>query len=345
MKVLVTGGCGFLGSHICEYYKNKGWEVTSLDNMTKHELMRTGYSVHGARTFNWDFLKSLGVEMVKGDIRNIDDVVSASKDCDFIAHTAAQPAMTISVEDPRLDFEVNVKGTFNILEAARKFDLPIVSCATGHVYGPRRINASITEKETRYVREPMGVNEEEPILQGELTPLHASKRAAEIYLQTYIDSYNLKAASFRLTGIYGPRQFGGEDHGWVANFAIRLLTGRPMKIFGNGKQTRDIVYAQDVADAFHAFYEKKVPGIYNIGGGEKTMISLVECIKILEEMNNLKADVEFGPDRFGDLRYFVCDIAKAQKNLGWNPKTLPKEGIGKLCEWIKQNNNIFKEEQ
>jgi CDP-paratose 2-epimerase len=342
MKVLVTGGCGFLGSHICKFYRDMGWDVVSLDNMTKHELMRTGYSVSGARDFNWNLLKKMGVELVKEDIIHADIVNNLAKDCDFIAHTAAQPAMTISEEDPRLDINSNVIGTFNVLEAARKFDLPVVSCATGHVYGPERINNSITPKDNRYIRDPVGIDESEPLLQGIKTPLHASKRSAEIYVQTYIDTYKLKAASFRLSGIYGPNQFGGEDHGWVANFAIRTLINKPLRVLGNGKQTRDILYATDVAHAFHAFYEKQVSGIYNVGGGEKTVISLLECIDLIEKITGVKPKVEFGPDRFGDLRYFVCDISKVRKNLGWEPKIFPEEGVTKLCNWIKENVSLFR---
>jgi CDP-paratose 2-epimerase len=134
MKILVTGGCGFLGSHVCEYYKKKGAEVIAFDNLTKHELMRTGYDVEGARFYNWNFLKELGVTLIKGDIRNKDSVFEVAKDCDYIIHTAAQPAMTISIEQPELDITTNVIGTFNLLEAARKYKIPIVYCSTIHVY-------------------------------------------------------------------------------------------------------------------------------------------------------------------------------------------------------------------
>jgi CDP-paratose 2-epimerase len=340
--VLVTGGCGFLGSHICEYYKNKGAEVVSIDNMTKHELMRTGYAADSARMHNWNFLEKLGVKMIKGDIRKKEDLINAAKDCDFIAHTAAQPAMTISVENPELDIMTNVVGTFNVLEAARKYNLPVVSCGTGHIYGPKLINESIKEEKTRYTRKPLGISEDLPTLQGELTPLHASKRSAEIYVQTYASCYGLKTASFRLTGIYGTRQFGGEDHGWVANFAIRAIMGKPIRILGNGKQTRDIIYASDVAAAFDAFYKKQKSGIYNIGGGPKTMISLLECVDLIEKILGKKPEVEFGPERFGDLKYYVCDITKAKKEMGWEPKIMPEQGVKMLVEWIQTNKNLFK---
>ena len=340
MKVLVTGGCGFLGSHVCEYYIQKGAEVVAYDNMTKHELQRTGLATEEARDFNRKLLKGMGVNVVKADVRNMEELLDHSSGCDYIIHTAAQPAMTISWEDPRLDIETNVVGTFNVLEAARKHDIPVASCATIHVYG-NKINESLTEGPGRYVREPEVIDEDYVILQGSLSPLHGSKAAGDIYHRVYIDTYNLKAASFRLTGIYGTRQFGGEDHGWVANFSIRSVLKWPLTIFGTGKQVRDIIYATDVCEAFDAFYRKRQPGVYNIGGGPKTAISLLECIDIIAEINGEKPEVKFAPDRYADLRYFICDISKAKKELDWEPRVLPKDGIGYLINWIKENRNIL----
>ena len=135
MKVFVTGGCGFLGSHVCEFYIKKGADVIAYDNMTKHELKRIGLATESARDFNWNFLKRLGVKLVKADIRNYEELLDHVNGCDYIIHTAAQPAMTISWEDPRLDITTNIMGTFNVLEAARKLQIPVVSCATVHVYG------------------------------------------------------------------------------------------------------------------------------------------------------------------------------------------------------------------
>ncbi len=341
MKVLVTGGCGFLGSHACEYFINEGWQVVSYDNMTKHELDRTGFAVEDARDHNWDYLKSIGVQMVKADIRNKQELMDYTSGCDYIIHTAAQPAMTISWEDPELDITTNVLGTFNVLECARLLKIPVVSCATIHVYG-NRINETLTEGPTRYQREPAGIDEGHQTLEGILTPLHASKFAGDVYVRTYINTYNLEAASFRLTGIYGTRQFGGEDHGWVANFAIRAITKRPITIFGTGKQVRDIVYATDVCRAFDAFYRTRKGGVYNIGGGIDTSLSLLECIDMLTDILGQRPEVRFAPDRHGDLRYFVCDIKKAKDSLGWSPQVMPKEGIKRLTDWIRDNIGIFK---
>lgn len=339
-KILVTGGCGFLGSHVCEFYAKKGDEVISFDNLTKHELERTGFATEKARDYNWNYLKNLGVEMIKGDIRNFEELMNSAKVCDYIIHTAAQPAMTISWEDPQLDFSSNMAGTFNVLEAARNLKIPVASCATIHVYG-NKINESLKEDDKRYIREPEAIDELHPTLEGIITPLHASKAASDIYVKAYIDTYHLEAASFRLTGIYGTRQFGGEDHGWVANFSIRSFLDWPITIFGTGKQVRDIIYATDVCEAFDAFFKTRKSGIYNIGGGAKTAISLLECIDILEEINGKRPDVKFAPDRHGDLRYFICDINKAKKELGWSPKVMPRDGIKKLLAWIKENKDIF----
>ncbi|MDD2773589.1 MAG: NAD-dependent epimerase/dehydratase family protein [Elusimicrobiales bacterium] len=340
MKVLVTGGCGFLGSHVCEFYARKGASVISYDNMTKHELARTGFAAAAARNYNWNYLKKLGVKLVKADVRNFKALADYSSGCDYIIHTAAQPAMTISWEDPVLDATTNVMGTFNVLEAARRHKIPVAACATIHIYG-NKINEELREAKTRYVRKPAAIDEKYEILQGMLSPLHASKAAGDIYMRTYIDTYKTQAASFRLTGIYGTRQFGGEDHGWVANFAIRSVFGWPLTMFGTGKQVRDIVYAADVCEAFHAFYRTRASGVYNIGGGVKTMISLLDCVDILEELNGARPEVKFAADRYGDLRYFVCDTDKAKKQLGWTPKIMPEEGIRRLLEWIKANKQAF----
>ncbi|MBU0482272.1 MAG: NAD-dependent epimerase/dehydratase family protein [Proteobacteria bacterium] len=340
MKVLVTGGCGFIGSHVCEFYRNIGWDVVSIDNMTKYELEKTGYDAEKARNFNWNFLEDMGVKNVKADIRNIDEVLNASSGCDYIVHTAAQPAMTLSTADPYLDLTCNVVGTYNVLEAARNHNIPIVSCASIHVYGTD-INSTLSEAETRYIRNPASIDETATVLTGNLTPLHASKFSAECYVRTFIDTYKVKAASFRLTGLYGTRQFGGEDHGWVANFSIRALANRPITIFNTGKQVRDILYATDLCKAFHAFYEKQVPGIYNIGGGEKTAISLIECLSYLEELLGREIEYHFGGERWGDLYYWISDCHKAEKLLGWKAETKPHEGIKMLVEWINDNMDIF----
>ena len=340
MKVLVTGGCGFLGSHICEAFRQRGWEVVSYDNMTKSELLRTGYQTEAARDHNWNVLEGLGVELVVADIRNLEELLDFASGCDYICHTAAQPAVTISMEDPLLDLSTNVVGTVHVLEAARRHDIPVASCATVHVYG-NWVNDELSETDTRYTREPAAIPENAPTMEGYLTPLHASKASGEHYVRVYAQTYGLRAASFRLTGIYGPRQLGGEDHGWVANFSIRHVIGWPITIFGSGKQVRDILYATDVADAFVAYFERGEAGIYNVGGGPEHAISLLECLRLIDATTGAKSDVRFEESRFGDLKYFVCDIERARSKLGWSPQVPPAEGVPRLLRWVEENRDLF----
>lgn len=344
MKVLVTGGCGFLGSHVCENFRKEGWEVVAYDNMTKYELGRTGYGTDKTRDFNWDELKGLGCEMIKADVCDEQALKDHSSGCDYIVHTAAQPAMTISWEDPRLDFNTNVLGTFNVLDAARHHKIPVVNTSSIHVYG-NHINDTLKEGATAYERNPVAIPEDEATMVGQISPLHASKMAAEHYARTFTDMLNTKAASFRFTGIYGPRQFGGEDHGWVANFAIRSAFGWPCRIFGTGKQTRDIIYGSDGAQAFIDWFKKPEPGVYNIGGGPENKISLVECIHMIGEILGRKPEIEYHEERPGDMRYFICDISKATKNFGFKPAISPRKGVEMLLEWIEQNKAVFEVKQ
>lgn len=343
MKVLVTGGCGFLGYHVCTLFRSKGAKVIAYDNLAKHEFARIPYMRAAARDYNLRQLLNAGVEIAQEDIRDRETLIRIASECDYLCHTAAQPAMTIACEDPQLDFSTNAQGTFHVLEAARSAKIPVAICSSIHTFGPDGINSTLTANETRYLRTPAALSEDEPLLQGAVTPLHASKRCNEIYVQSFIDTYQMHAACFRLTGIYGPNQFGGEDHGWVANFAIRTILGLPLTIFGTGKQLRDILYATDAAQAFEAFYDRQKPGIYNIGGGEPAMISLRESIALIEELTAQRAEVRFAEGRFGDLHYFVTDHGRFSRATGWQPKIRPREGVAKLVEWVRQNPELFVE--
>ena len=340
MKVLVTGGCGFLGSHVCELFRKEGWEVVSYDSMTKYELQRTGYGTDRTRNFNWDYLKELGCHMVKEDVCNEQALKDHSSGCDYLVHTAAQPAMTISWEDPRLDFNTNVLGTFNVLDAARKHKIPVVNTSSIHVYG-NKINDTLTEGATSYNRDPVAISEDHEVMVGQLAPLHASKMAGEHYVRTFTDLLDTPAATFRFTGIYGPRQFGGEDHGWVANFTIRSVFGLPLRVFGTGKQARDIIYAADGARAFLDYFRNPVPGVYNIGGGPDFKISLLECIEMIGDILGRKPEIEMHAERPGDMRYFVCDISRARKNFNFSPRTSPRDGVEQLLRWVEKNRDVF----
>jgi CDP-paratose 2-epimerase len=340
VRVLVTGGCGFLGSHVCELFRVRGDEVVALDNMTKLELARTGYEAEAARDHNRKLLEAMGVRLLREDVRDLEAVLDAASGCGFIAHTAAQPALTIGLEEPLLDLSTNVVGTVHALEAARRHRIPLASCATIHVYG-NWLNDELREDATRYRHERGAIGEEAPTMQGHLTPLHASKASAEHYVRVYACAYGLRAASFRLTGIYGPRQLGGEDHGWVANFAIRNAIGWPITIFGTGKQVRDILFARDAAQAFADFCARGEAGVYNVGGGPEHAISLVECLRLIEAASGRPSQLRFEPGRFGDLRWFVCDVRRAREGFGWRPRVRPDEGVREIVAWVERNRELF----
>lgn len=350
MKVLVTGGAGFLGSHVCEYYRSRGDQVVAYDNLTKHELSRTGYDAEGARDYMVNFLMDIGVVLVKADVRDLEVLLDKAKGCDYIVHCAAQPAMTIALEKPGFDASVNVVGAINVLEVARQMNIPIVNCSTIHIYGSG-INRTLVDRKSTLLSHLGAISETQPILTGQLTPLHASKRAAEIYTQTYADSYGVNAATFRLTGIFGSRQFGGEDHGWVANFAIRTILGLPIRVMDaqvsgkavNGrKQVRDIIYVTDAVDAIAKYYDNGgTPGIYNICGGFDTVTSLGDCLDILTDISGKKQKIEAAPTRLGDLYYFVGSYAKAKRSFGWEPKWDVEDGLKELVVWVQENISLF----
>jgi len=342
MRVLVTGGCGFLGSHVCESFKTRGWDVVAYDNMTKFETSRISFGdQERIRNYNQDYLESLGIPIVKADIRDLDALLYYTKGCDYVINCAAQPTMTLSSEDPTLDFETNVVGLVNILEASRLYRIPITTCSSIHVYGTG-INNSLIEGEDAYQRHPVLISEEYPVLTGQLTPLHASKRCAEIYARTYAETYGLDIAVFRLTGIYGERQFGSEDHGWVSLLAIKTMLELPIQLIGNGKQVRDILYVDDAVEAFHKWWDAGRPsGTYNIGGEQNNIISVRQCLAELAKLLGKDQAITYGGARRGDLLYFACDNSKATRTFGWQPTVTPNKGLGRMIKWLQKNIDIF----
>ncbi|KKM25551.1 hypothetical protein LCGC14_1593880, partial [marine sediment metagenome] len=296
------------------------------------------------RDYNLRFLEGIGVPTIVADILDAKMLKKAMHHCNLVAHCAAQPAMTIAIENPHLDLMTNVVGTFNVLEAARYWNTAVINCSTIHVYG-NNINEGLVELDTRLAlsaRDAEMINETYPILNGKLSPLHASKRATELYIQTYIDTYNLPAANFRLTGIYGPRQFGGEDHGWVANFTIRTMFNRPIKIFGTDKQVRDILYVKDAAQAFYDWITNDCPpGTYNIGGGNATSKSIGELLGLLKDLVGNESEAELLPKRHGDLWWFISDYTKAKDAFGWTPVVFPYVGVQELINWVEQERRLF----
>jgi CDP-paratose 2-epimerase len=344
MKVLVTGGCGFLGSHICEHFNNLGWQVIAYDNMTKFETSRIDFgNQEKIRNYNYNFLDKLGVSIIVADIcdkKELKNSVIASN-CDIIINCAAQPTMTLSSEKPVFDFETNVVGTINLLELARQYNIPLALCSSIHVYGTG-INDNLEETDEVYHRRPPLISEEHPVLTGQLTPLHASKRCAEIYGRMYTEAYLTRVATFRLTGIYGARQFGSEEHGWVSLLAIKTMLGLPIQLIGNGKQVRDILYVTDAVEAFDKWIKAGCPsGIYNIGGGVQNIISVKQCLKQLSRLFNKEQIITDGGVRRGDLLYFACDTKRAFNHFNWEAKIPPTTGLKHLAGWLRECKDIF----
>ena len=347
MKILVTGGSGFVGSHVSEYYAKKGDEVTVFDNLSRGETLRAADKSESSINYNWNYLKNFeNIELVRGDIRKAEEVKKAAEDVAAIIHTAAQVAVTSSVEDPRTDFEINALGTFNVLEAARKSGTSpaVIYCSTNKVYGENVNQIPVKEEETRYVFDGLeSVPETLSIDLCEHTPYGCSKLAGDLYVQDYAKLYGLKTAVFRMSCIYGTRQFGNEDQGWVAHFVISTITGKPLTIYGDGKQVRDVLYVSDLARAYDLFLESnKKDTVYNIGGGPKNTISLLELLDLLEKETGKRSKISFSDWRPSDQKVYISDISKAKKELDWEPKMGPKEGVETLIEWVEENREIFK---
>jgi CDP-paratose 2-epimerase len=338
MRVLVTGSCGFLGSHVCELFKGLGWEVIGIDNLTTFEMKRSGYKP-STRYYTYNLLKKMGIQTLVQDLVNYEKLRDIK--VDYIIHTAAQPTMTLSISNPRYDLMNNIVATFNILELGRKLDVPVSICSSVHVFG-NDINKNLIEEETRFKCIPESLNEDNRILNGEISPLHASKASTEIYGQAFIDTYGLKVGIMRLTGMYGPRQFAGMHHGWVSNFIIRILKDLPISIYGTDKQVRDILYCTDASRVFLKYYENQKPGLYIVGGGPECAISLKEVIGYVSILLGKEPYIKLEKERFGDLYYFVSDISKASKNLDWRPSVKPSEGLLETTGWIKNNLELFR---
>jgi CDP-paratose 2-epimerase len=345
MKILVTGGAGFVGSHVAEYYAKKGEEVIVLDNLSRTKIL--GKAV-GVPYYNWNYLKQYkNIKLVKGDIRNFNEVKESAEDVDAIIHTAAQVAVTTSLTDPRTDFEINALGTFNVLEAARLNDSAIVICSTNKIYGENVNKIPVIERETRYEfadsKYKDGIPETFPIDLTEHSPYGCSKLTADIYTQEYAYTYGLKAGVFRMSCIYGERQFGVEDQGWVSWLTIATLTEKPITIYGDGKQVRDVLYMNDLIDAFDKFLNSKLKHeVFNMGGGPENTLSLLELLDMLKGMMSVNPKVSFAEWRPADQKVYISNIEKAKKLLNWEPKIKLKQGVERLVNWVSSNIGLFK---
>ena len=345
MQVVVTGGGGFVGSHVVERYAKDGAEVLALDNFARWSTLGTHPLGKGIERYNWDFIGKLPhVTRKEVDVRDAKAVEDAVRHADVIVHTAGQVAVTTSVADPRTDFEINVGGTFNVLEGARKAgsDPAVVFCSTNKVYGSAVNLIPVRDEGTRYAFDLKGYADGIPeTLPTDLvhhTPYGASKFDADVYVQEYAHTYGLRTGVFRMSCIYGTRQFGMEDQGWVAHFALSALRGRPLTIYGDGKQVRDVLFVDDLVDAYHAYVErsKQLGGaVFNMGGGPKFTMSLLELLQILETELGRKIPVSFAGWRPADQKVYISDIRHAQETLGWTPTVAPEDGVRRILAWAK----------
>lgn len=344
MKIVITGGAGFIGSHLAEFYAKQGNEVVVFDNLSRAELLKK--SIKNI-DYNWNYLKNFkNVALVKGDIKKHEEIEKAAKNTDAIIHAAAQTAVTVSVQDPKSDFNANALGTFNVLEAARKNDVKkVLYCSTNKVYGENVNSINVSEKESRYEFEEKyssGIPEDFSIDLCEHTPYGCSKLAGDLYVQDYGKLYGIKTGVFRMSCVYGTRQLGVEDQGWVAWFAIAASLGKKITIYGDGKQVRDVLYVSDLTGLFDRFIASNSKSIVlNAGGGPKNTLSLLELVRMLEGIASKKINLEFSDWRPSDQKVYISDISRAKKMLGWEPKINPKEGVIKIADWVGENRNIF----
>lgn len=340
--VLVTGGAGFVGSHVAEFYAERGAEVTALDNLSRVETLATADESRNTAAYNWEHLRSYPeIELVRGDIRNADRLADIVEGHDAIVHTAGQVAVTASLEDPRTDFEVNAEGSFNVLEAARQAesDPTVVLASTNKVYGDNVNDIPVAEGDTRYRYDDPdfadGIPETLSIDGCEHTPYGTSKLAADLYVQDYAERGVLDAAAFRMSCIYGTRQFGNEDQGWVGHFAISTLEGEPLTIFGDGKQVRDVLFVDDLVRAYDAFLSdpEGKPAVCNIGGGPNNTTSLVEFLDLLEAKTGERSEVVYEDWREGDQKVYFTNISRAKEHLDWAPQIDFEDGVERFVDW------------
>lgn len=335
----ITGGAGFIGSNYVHRLVRRGENVTIYDN-----LSRAGAPKNVAwleKTFGKDAFR-----LIVGDLREADRLAESAREADVIVHLAGQVAVTTSVNDPRHDFESNALGTFNALEAARlsKKDPVFIYSSTNKVYGGME-DVELFEEATRWRYKDLvdGASEEQPL--DFHSPYGCSKGTGDQYVRDYARIYGLRSVVFRQSAIYGTRQFGVEDQGWLAWFVIAAVLGRPITIYGDGKQVRDMLWVDDLADAYDLAVEKieTVKGqVFNMGGGPQNTISVwTEFAPKLEKLLGEKIEYARGDWRPGDQRVFYADTRKAEKALGWKARTGVDDGIRMLFEWVSANKDLF----
>ncbi len=339
-KYLITGGAGFIGSNYVSRLLARGETVTIYDN-----LSRAGANLN----LRW-LGKNFGNDsftLVEGDVRDFTTLSHVVESVDIIVHLAGQVAVTASVTDPREDFECNALGTFNLLEAARLShrDPIFIYASTNKVYGGMEV-IEIIEDDTRYryVDLPYGVPETHPL--DFHSPYGCSKGAGDQYVRDYARIYGLRTVVFRQSCIYGPRQFGVEDQGWLAWFIIATSTGESLTIYGDGKQVRDVLHIEDLLDVYDLAIEHidTVRGkVFNVGGGPDYSLSIwCEFSPLLESLLEKEIHISWGSWRPGDQTVYISDIRYAKGQLGWEPKVAPELGIRQLFDWVQENIGLFK---
>lgn len=339
MRYLITGGAGFIGTNYVTRLLARGETVVLFDNLSRRGA---------ARNLAWlqDTWGPNAFTFIRGDVRDAELLVASARDADVIVHLASQVAVTTSVQDPRTDFECNALGTFNVLEAARLSGrAPLVLYAsTNKVYGGME-ELRVEELETRYAYRdyPHGIPETYPL--DFHSPYGCSKGAGDQYVRDYARIYGLPTVVFRQSCIYGPHQFGMEDQGWVAWFIIAALLGRPITIYGNGKQVRDVLFVEDLLNAYDAAIarsDRAAGQVYNVGGGPAQQLAVwSEFGPLLEALLGRRVPVTWGEWRPGDQRIYVSDVRKAAQDLGWQPQVGVEEGITRLFAWVSANRVLF----
>ncbi|XIA62211.1 NAD-dependent epimerase/dehydratase family protein [Bradyrhizobium sp. TZ2] len=331
--VLVTGGCGFIGCNLADRLAGRGNKVIVLDNLARA----------GVRE-NAQWLKARygeRVNIVIADIREPILVIDAVREASAVIHLAAQVAVTDSVADPIADFEINARGTINVLEAVRLHNqsAPVLFASTNKVYGRLIDDAQIVRADQRY--QPAspaladGISESAPL--DFYSPYGCSKGTADQYVRDYARVFGLQTVVIRMSCIYGPRQFGTEDQGWIAHFLLSALRGDRLTIYGDGYQVRDALHVSDAADAWLAALDHiaLVRGrTFNLGGGPSNSVSLRELIALLKELTGNDISYSFAAWRPGDQPWYVTDTRALSATLDWKPKTSLHDGLISLHEWL-----------
>ncbi|MEO8620128.1 MAG: NAD-dependent epimerase/dehydratase family protein, partial [bacterium] len=331
-------GAGFIGSNTAAHYLARGANVTIFDNFKRYG------TESNARWLQETYGANLTI--LRGDVRTPDaEFQRAVEESEVVFHLAAQVAVTTSVTDPATDFAINAMGTFNVLEAVRTSSArPIVIYAsTNKVYG-KMADVGVVDRGTRYEYDglPFGADEDRPL--DFYSPYGCSKGCGDQYVIDYARMYDLRTVAFRQSCIYGPRQFGLEDQGWVAWFSIRALQGKPVTIYGDGKQVRDVLHVEDLVAAYDlaiTHIDKTAGRAYNIGGGPASTMSLLELIDLLEVRFGERLQYTHADWRPGDQKVFVADIRRAANEFKWAPAIVPAQGVGKLVEWLSDNRQLF----